>query len=81
MSDAAIITEYICDELLDGERVETDTSLFRTKLLDSLSLTSLILFLEQRFAVRIGPMDISYENLDSVSLIVAFLERKRNAAP
>lgn len=79
MSDADIIIEYLCDELLDGETIEADTSLFRSQLLDSLGLTSLILFLEQRFGVRVGPMDISYDNLDTVELMIDFIARKRHA--
>ena len=78
MSDSEQIIEYITEELLDGEEVEADESLFRSQLLDSMSLTSLIVFLEETYGIKIGAMDISYDNLDTVELIVKFIDRKRS---
>lgn len=77
MSEREQIIEFIHEELLDGETVDADESLFRSQLLDSLSLTNLIVFLEETFGVKVGAMDISYDNLDTVDLMVAFIERKR----
>ncbi len=79
MSDAQTIIDYLTEELLDGEDIDADTSLFRSQLLDSMGLTSLILFIEERFGIRVGPMDISYDNLDTVNLMLAFIERRRDA--
>ncbi len=82
MSDAAVILEFIRDELLEEDvDIDEDTSLFRAQLLDSMNLTALIAFLEQTFAIRIGAMDIVYENLDTVRHMVSFVERKRAAQP
>jgi acyl carrier protein len=73
------ILTFIRQELLDEDaQVDVDTSLFRRQLLDSMSLTSLIAFLEDEFQVRIGAMEIVYENLDTVNSMVAFIERKRS---
>ena len=79
MSEREQIMEFIHEELLDGEEIEADESLFRSQLLDSLSLTNLIVFLEETFGVKVGAMDISYDNLDNVDLMVAFIDRKRSA--
>jgi len=79
MSEREQIMEFIHEELLDGEEIDTDESLFRSQLLDSLSLTNLIVFLEETFGVKVGAMDISYDNLDNVDLMVAFIDRKRSA--
>jgi len=79
MSEHEQILEFIHEELLDDETVEADESLFRSQILDSLSLTNLIVFLEETFGVKVGAMDISYDNLDNVDLMVAFIDRKRSA--
>ena len=44
-----------------------------------MSLTNLITFLEDEFGIRVGPMDVVFENLDTVNHMVAFIERKRSA--
>jgi len=83
MSDADTILEFIRDEaddLPDGVTIDLDTSLFRDQLLDSMSLTNLITFLEDEFDIKIGAMDVVFENLDTVNHMVAFVERKRQAA-
>ena len=82
MSDADTILEFIRDEAVDvpAEQIGPDTSLFRDQLLDSMSLTNLITFLEDEFDIKIGAMDVVFENLDTVNHMVAFVERKRQAA-
>jgi len=82
VSDADVILEFIRDELLEDDvDIDEDTSLFRDQLLDSMNLTSLIVFLEQTFAIKIKAMDIVFENLDTVRHMLAFIERKRAAQP
>ncbi|MEE4274642.1 MAG: acyl carrier protein [Thermoleophilia bacterium] len=81
MSDAETILEFLHEEadLADGEVIALDTSLFRDQLLDSMNLTSLIVFLEETFAIKVKPMDIVYENLDTVNHMLAYIERKKAA--
>ncbi len=78
MSDAELILEFIRDEadLEEGE-VDSDTSLFRDQLLDSMNLTALIAFLEETFSIKVKPMDIVYENLDTVNHMLAYVERRK----
>jgi acyl carrier protein len=83
MSDADTILEFLRDEAVDlpkGVTIDADTSLFKDQLLDSMSLTSLMTFLEDEFAIRIGAMDVVFENLDTVNHMLAFIARKREAA-
>ena len=83
MSDADTILEFIRDEAVDlprGVTIDADTSLFKDQLLDSMSLTNLMTFLEDEFAIRIGAMDVVFENLDTVNHMLAFIARKREAA-
>lgn len=78
MSDAETILDFIVEEAdLDEGELDADTSLFRDQLLDSMNLTSLIAFLEETFAIRVKPMDIVYENLDTVNHMLAYIGRKR----
>ena len=79
MSDADTILEFLREEadLDEGEVIGLDTSLFRDQLLDSMNLTSLIVFLEETFGIKVKPMDIVYENLDTVNHMLAYIERKR----
>jgi len=80
MTDRETILEFIEEEadLDDDVELDADMSLFRDRLLDSMNLTSLIAFLEETFSIRVKPMDIVYENLDTVNHMLAYVERKRS---
>ena len=82
-SETDTILQFIRDELDDvpDDHIEVDTPLFRSRLLDSMNLLSLITFLEARFAIAISSADVVFENLDSVQHIVAFVARKRAIIP
>ncbi len=79
MSEAEEILEFIRDELVEAPtgRIEVDTVLFRTHLLDSLNLLRFITFLEERFGIKVHPTEIVFENLDTVNHVLAFVDRKR----
>ena len=80
MTDAETILEFIRDEAdLDEDEVDVTTSLFRDQLLDSMNLTALIAFLEEAFSIRVKPMDIVYENLDTVNHMLAYVASKQAA--
>ena len=80
MTDAETILEFIRDEAdLDDDEADVDTSLFRDQLLDSMNLTALIAFLEETFAIKVRPMDIVYENLDTVNHMLAYIATKQAA--
>ncbi len=80
MSDAETILEFIRDDLLEEEmEIDADTSLFRDQLLDSMNLTNLIMFLEETFGIKIGAIDIAFENLDTVNHMLAFIAKKKSA--
>jgi acyl carrier protein len=82
MSDADTILEFIRDEAVDappGQTIDADTSLFKDQLLDSMSLTNLITFIEDEFGIKVGAMDVVFENLDTVNHMLAFIARKKAA--
>ena len=51
-----------------------DSSLFVSGRLDSLSMTKLVMFLEEAFQIDFGNVDFDVELIDSVNDIEAFVE-------
>jgi len=79
MNNAEEIITFINDELLDEpEDIGIDTSLFEDRILDSLNLVMLIGFLEEKYAIKIKTSEVSIENLDSVSKMISFINKKNN---
>jgi acyl carrier protein len=80
MTDQEKILEFIREEAdLEDDEVDESTSLFRDQLLDSMNLTALITFLEETFIIKVKPMDVVFENLDTVNHMLAYIERKRES--
>jgi acyl carrier protein len=55
-------------------------SLVGSGLIDSTGVLELVLLLEKAFSVRIGNDEVVPDNLDTISRIVAFVERKLGVA-
>ena len=65
------------DELfLDVADIDNDTPLFSSGLIDSFSLATLILAVEEKSGVRLDPLDVTLDNLDSIERILRFLSTK-----
>ena len=60
---------------LDLLGINDDTKLFSSGLLDSLSSLNLLMSLESNFGIKISPLDISYEDIDSIDCIVRTVAR------
>ena len=79
----SIIMEFIVDGLLAaqgraGEEITSETSLFRTGIVDSFGLFQLVLHLEEQFQVTIADEEVVPENFETITTIITFLERKRS---
>ncbi len=73
------ILQFIREELLEDDiEIDADTLLFSDQLLDSMSLTRLVVFLESTFPIEVSAADVSLENLDTVNHMKAFIERKQS---
>ncbi len=71
------IREHIAGmALLDKEEVDRDTSLFSAGLIDSLNLVQLVAFVEKQYGIKVGPMDLTLDNFDSVSRISSFIRSR-----
>ncbi len=64
---------------VDTTGVADDTPLFSTSLIDSFGMVELITFLEAEAGIRINPMDVTMENIDSISCILGFVRDKGGA--
>jgi acyl carrier protein len=51
--------------------------LLRTGIIDSLGVTELIAFLEERYRIDVRPEDVVPENFRTLGSIIAFAERQR----
>ena len=69
----------ILEELLDRDtvsRIQSDTMLFETGLLDSLKLVGLIAAIEERFNVAIPPDDLRPENFEALAALDRYVQQK-----
>ena len=65
---------FITDNfILDGDDLAGDASLTQQGVLDSMGVLELIMFVEERFGVKIPDEDTLPENLDSVDRIVLYV--------
>jgi acyl carrier protein len=77
------VHDYILKEFLPGEdpeALEADTPLISGGILDSISTLKLVVFLEERFGVRVDAHEAGIDHLNSIGQIVALIERKQAAA-
>jgi len=75
---ARTIMDYIAREYADslqGAPLDADTPLISSGLIDSLSMVSLKMFLDQTYRLRIPDAEASAEAFDSVTAIVQLLRR------
>jgi acyl carrier protein len=77
MSRTDTILTFIRDELLDDDvELTSDTSLFESRILDSLNMLSLISFLEKAHSIKVATSEVNLDNLDTVTRILAYLDKK-----
>jgi len=62
---------------LELEDFEDDTLLFSSGLIDSFSMVTLIMFIEDTGGLRVHPTDVTLDNFDSIDRILAFVEARR----
>jgi len=80
---AAEIKKFIAKNFLfsdDASAVSDDESLMSSGTLDSTGILELIMFVEEKFQVKVPDADMLPENFDSVNAISRYVETKRQAA-
>jgi acyl carrier protein len=82
MSVTAELEAFIVDEIALGVDVQSlapDENLLSRGIVDSLGVTVLVTFVEERFGIEIGDEDLTPANFQSLARIEAFIARKRLA--
>ncbi len=71
------IRTFIVGELLDGKDAGLDqsTPLLKWGVIDSLSLVSLLSFIEERFGIGVPPADVNASNFENLTAIAGLLSR------
>ena len=81
-TDRQLVSQFILEclrEHSDEQELDERDSLFLSGRLDSLSVTKLVVFLEQTFGVDFADHPFDVAELDSVVQIVEFTEQHRAA--
>ena len=70
-----IVLDYVIREFMEDEEAEVtgDTPLISSGYVDSFSMVSLLVFLENKFKIKIPPSKATPEAFDSVNRIVALV--------
>ena len=76
MIDKQGIRDFLKTLAAKDAQIEDDASLLAAKLIDSLGIAQLIVFLEDQYKVTFDNDDLTPDNLDSINTIASFLERK-----
>lgn len=74
------LLDYLRDRVgIDPSSIDDDTPLYSSGLADSFSMVDLVMFLEGAVGSTLDPVDITLDNLDSVSRILKFAETRMQA--
>ncbi len=75
------IREFIFENFLfdaSDEDLDNDASFLEQGIIDSTGVLELVEWLEETFEFKIDDEELIPENLDSVNLIAAFIDRKKS---
>jgi len=72
-----LVLNYVTKEYIDDDdvRITYDTPLISSGYVDSFSMVSLLVFLENKFKIKIPPSKATPEAFDSVNSIVALVNQ------
>ena len=73
------IRTFVVDNYLFGEDcgLKDDSSFLREGIIDSTGIMQLVSFIQDRYSIIIEDEELTPENLDSISKVAGFIERKR----
>lgn len=81
MSIEQEVRQFIVENFLMGEEsgaLKDDTSFLEEGIIDSTGVLELVGFLEETYGIRVEDEELVPENLDSISNICSYLEKKRS---
>lgn len=78
--DLRPLRDYVSQTLLNGRHVADDDELLLSGLLDSLSVMSLVSFVEKEYALAVPFEDVLIEHFESLRAIGGYLSRRMQDA-
>jgi acyl carrier protein/D-alanine--poly(phosphoribitol) ligase subunit 2 len=74
-----LVLNYVIKEYLEDEDIEItcDTPLISSGYVDSFSMVSLLVFIENKFKIKIPPNKATPEAFDSVNKIIALVNQNK----
>lgn len=79
-NDLDPLRDYLTNTLLNGRSVTDGEELLLSGLLDSLSVMSLVSFIEKTYELQVPFEDVLIEHFESVSAIGSYLDRRMQNA-
>jgi len=76
------VLKFVVENFLYGDesRLRGDTSFLKSGIIDSTGILELVGFLESHFGIRVEDEELVPENLDSLTTISSYLDRKLNSS-
>ena len=72
------VVDFLVEEVdIDAEDLLGEKSLFNSGLIDSVAVLSTVQFIEETFDFELEPEQVTLENFDSVSAIVALVKSQQ----
>jgi acyl carrier protein len=77
MDRKTVLMDYIKNEIMRNRNAKLgeDEDLLSSGILDSLGILQLVAFIEKTFGIRIPDEDVVFDNFQSVSAMVDYLQR------
>jgi acyl carrier protein len=78
MSTSEVLTEFVQKELAQGRvaAIKPDEDLLASGVIDSLGILQLVMFVEQRFEVKIPDEDVVVENFRSIDVLTDYIDKR-----
>ena len=73
------LRQFVSDNFLVGQEdveLENDDSFLEQRIIDSTGVLELVAFLEEKYQIKIEDEELIPANLDSISRLVTFIEKK-----
>lgn len=83
MESKKLIREFIITNFLFGSTDTNfldDDSFLETSIIDSTGILELVAFVETNFGIEVADRELVPENLDSISKLASFIEKKKMAS-
>ena len=77
------VRDFIVDNFLFGQddgNLGDGDSLLQSGVIDSTGVLEIVVFLEEQFDIKVEDDELLPENLDSISNVAGFVERKKQTA-